>query len=52
MLSIKVGREIPVAGIPTGIYQQVPSLEMLKILAKMGNTGKYDFLFLFHSNSL
>ena len=36
----RVGREIPVAGIPSasGNYR-----EILKILAQVGNTGKYDF---------
>ena len=37
------------AGITTGINRLFPSWEILNILAKMGNTGKYDFLLLFHS---
>ena len=42
-ITARVDREIPVAGIPSGNYREIPSWEILKILAPVGNTGKYDF---------
>jgi hypothetical protein len=39
----RVGREIPVVGIPSGNYRQIPSWEILYFLAQSGNTGKYYF---------
>ena len=35
----RVGREIPVVGIPSGNYREIPSWEILYILAQAGNTG-------------
>jgi hypothetical protein len=39
----RLGREIPVSGIPSGNYREIPSWEILQVLAQVGNTGKYDF---------
>ena len=38
----RVAREIPVVGIPSGNYREIPSWEILKILAQAANTWKYD----------
>jgi hypothetical protein len=36
-LCSRLGREIPVSGIPSGNYREIPSWEILQVLAQVGN---------------